>query len=238
VKARDRVLEVGAGLGSLTVALAATGARVTAIEFDRALIPALEEVLEPLRNVRLEVGDAMRVDWDSLLGGDGWKMVSNLPYNLSVPLVADLLAGAPSIGSYLVMVQREVGERLAAGAGEEGYGAVSLRVAFRARAELVRRVPASVFWPEPNVESVLVRLSPRPAPVDADEGALFRVVEEGFAERRKTMTNALKRIGLDASSAVRFLKAAEIDPLARAEQLDLADFARITTVLVREAALP
>jgi len=231
------VLEVGAGLGSLTVALAATRAEVLAVELDRALVPALEEVLASFPNVRLEIGDAMRMDWGSLLEGSGWKMASNLPYNVSVPLLLDLLERVPAIEGYLVMVQREVGERLVAGPGEEAYGAASVRVAYRADAELVRRVPASVFWPRPNVASVLVRLTPRPAMVDVNERALFRVVEEGFAERRKTMGNALRRMGLDRPSASRLLRESGVDPLTRAEDLGLERFAEIADTLVREGVL-
>jgi len=231
------VLEVGAGLGSLTVALAATRAEVLAVELDRALVPALEEVLASFPNVRLEIGDAMRIDWGSLLEGSGWKMASNLPYNVSVPLLLDLLERVPAIEGYLVMVQREVGERLVAGPGEEAYGAASVRVAYRADAELVRRVPASVFWPRPNVASVLVRLTPRPAMVDVNERALFRVVEEGFAERRKTMGNALRRMGLDRPSASRLLRESGVDPLTRAEDLGLERFAEIADTLVREGVL-
>lgn len=233
----DRVLEVGAGLGSLTVGLAASGAKVLAVEIDRALVPALEEVLAPFPNVRLEIGDAMRMDWGSLLEGSGWKMVSNLPYNVSVPLLLDLLERVPAIEGYLVMVQREVGERLVAGPGEEAYGAASVRVAYRADSELVRRVSASVFWPRPEVASVLLRLVPRPAGIDVDERALFRVIDEGFAERRKTMSNALRRMGADRSSAARLLRASGVDPLSRAEDLGLERFAAIANALVREGAL-
>lgn len=231
------MLEVGAGFGSLTVVLAATSAEVLALELDRALVPALEEVLAPFPNVRLEICDAMRVGWGPLLEGSGWKMVSNLPYNVSVPLLLDLLERVPAIGSYLVMVQREVGERLVAEPGEDAYGAASVRVAYRADAEIVRRVPASVFWPRPAVSSVLVRLVPRRAPVDVDEKALFRVVEEGFAERRKTMSNALRRMGLDRSSAARLLEDSGVGPLSRAEDLGLERFAAIANVLMREAVL-
>ncbi len=188
VGAGDRVLEVGAGLGSLTVALAAAGADVLAVEFDRALVAALEEVLAPFPNARLVVGDAMRMDWGALLDADGWKMVSNLPYNVAVPLLIDLLDRVPRISGYLVMVQREVGERLVARAGDEAYGAVSVRVAYRADASLVRRVPSSVFWPKPNVGSALVRITPRPAPVGVHERAVFRVVEEAFAEGFGSLT--------------------------------------------------
>ncbi len=191
------MIEVGAGLGSLTVALAAAGASVVAVEVDRGLLAALEEVVEPWPDVTVRSTDAMRTDWASELPGEGWKMVSNLPYNVAVPLVAGMLEGVPQIGSFLVMVQREVGERLAAAPGDDAYGAVSVRVAYRAEASLGRRVPAAVFWPRPGVDSVLVRLVRRgEPPVAVDPDRLFRVVNEGFAERRKTMRNALRRLGL------------------------------------------
>ena len=233
----DRVLEVGPGLGSLTVALAAMGARVLAVELDRALVPALREVLAPFPAVRLEVGDAMKMDWEAALPTGDWTMVSNLPYNVAVPLLVNMLDGGPRITEYLVMVQREVGERLTAQPGEDAYGAASIRVAYRARAELVRRVPADVFWPRPKVESVTVRLTPRPAPVDADRAALFRVIDEGFAERRKTMGNALRRLGLDAPSAARVLSDSGVEPDVRAERLGLPEFARIAQALQREGVL-
>ncbi len=221
------MLDVGAGLGSLTVALAEAGSDVIAVELDRALVPALREVVAPFPRVRIEVGDALRMDWPSVLSAGTWRMASNLPYNVAVPLVLDLLERVRAIESYVVMVQREVGERLAAGPGEEGYGAVSVRVAYRAKAAILRRVPASVFWPRPRVESVLVALSPREAPVEVEPARLFRVVEEGFAERRKTMRSALRRMGFDTSGAGRVLERCGVDPRARAETLSLEDFARI-----------
>jgi 16S rRNA (adenine1518-N6/adenine1519-N6)-dimethyltransferase len=128
----------------------------------------------------------------------------------------------------VVMVQREVGERLVAKVGDGGYGAVSVRVAFRATTELLRRVPPDVFWPRPNVESLIVRLDRRAAPaVEVDEHDLWRVVNAGFAERRKTMRNALRRLGLSPGEAERTLAACEIPVDARAEELDLEAFARL-----------
>ncbi len=121
----DRVVEIGAGLGSLTLALAETGATVTAIEIDSRLVPALRSVVEPAGAAVVE-GDALRLDWDALLGDGPWALVANLPYNVATPLVADLLDGVPAIRRMLVMVQREVGERLAAGPGDDAYGAVSV----------------------------------------------------------------------------------------------------------------
>jgi 16S rRNA (adenine1518-N6/adenine1519-N6)-dimethyltransferase len=234
----DLVLEVGAGLGSLTVPLAEAGCRVLAVEVDRGLANALREVVAPYPNVRIEVADAMRLDWSSTLGAGRWSMVSNLPYNVSVPLVLELLETAPAIDRYVVMVQREVGERLVAGPGAEGYGAVSVRVAYHADARVVRRVPADVFWPRARIDSVLVRLEPLPPAVEVDRVALFAVVNEGFAERRKTMANALRRLGQDPASATAVLRSAGLDPSVRAEQLGLDGFARITETMLERGWTP
>jgi 16S rRNA (adenine1518-N6/adenine1519-N6)-dimethyltransferase len=232
------VLEVGAGLGSITVALADAGCAVLAVEFDRRLTPALREVVSEYGNVRVEQLDAMRLDWDALLGDGRWTMVSNLPFNISVPLMVELLERVPQIGRYLVMVQKEVGERFVAGPGEDAYGTVSVRVAYHADAQLVRRIPAAVFWPRPNVDSVLVRILPRRPPVDVDRVPLFAVVDEAFAERRKTMANALRRLGLGLEDANRVLKAGGIDPSTRPERLGLEDFAGVATSLLAEGWRP
>ncbi len=226
------MLEVGAGLGSLTVALAGAGARVLAVETDRGIARALEEVVGPFPDVRVVEADAMRADWSALLEPGPWAMVSNLPYNVSVPLLLDLLEGVPAIDRFLVMVQLEVGERLVAPPGDPSYGAVSVRVAYHADARLLRRVPADVFWPRPRIDSVLVTLARREPPVDVDRAALFRVVDEGFAERRKTMGNALRRLGLDADAAADAMRATGLEPSTRAERLGLPEFARIARHLL------
>ena len=139
------MLEIGAGLGSLTVVLARTGADVLAMEVDPRLIPALREAVSGFERVRVIEGDAMRTEWPSLLRGDGWVVVANLPYNVAVPVVMGILQDAPMVDRMLVMVQREVGERLAAGPGDARYGAVSVRMAFRAEARVIRSVSRSVF---------------------------------------------------------------------------------------------
>jgi 16S rRNA (adenine1518-N6/adenine1519-N6)-dimethyltransferase len=230
-----RIVEVGAGLGSLTVALAAAGTEVLAVEFDRALLPALHEVVDGLPSVRVLDADAMKLDWVAELGDGEWTMAANLPYNIATPLVLDLLEGVPAIRTFVVTVQREVGERWAAVPGEEGYGAVSVKVAYRARASVVRRVPPSVFWPRPGVDSVVVRLERLDAPpVDVNPEALRRVVDAGFAERRKTMRNALVRLGVDRGRAAVVLARAGVAPRARAEELDLAALARVTTAVAEE----
>jgi 16S rRNA (adenine1518-N6/adenine1519-N6)-dimethyltransferase len=222
----DRVVEIGPGLGSLTLALAETGAAVTAVELDRHLLPALRSVVEPV-GVRVVQGDAMRLDWDDLLGpldpDHPWALVANLPYNVATPLVLELLARVPAIERMLVMVQREVAERLAAGPGSRAYGIPSVKVAYRAEAEVVGRVPPTVFIPPPRVASALVRVRRLPAPaVDVDADRLFRLVEAGFGQRRKMLRRALAGL-VDAEGFAR----AGVPPDARAEQIDLAAWARL-----------
>jgi 16S rRNA (adenine1518-N6/adenine1519-N6)-dimethyltransferase len=236
VTADSRVVEIGAGLGSLTLALAETGAGVTAVEIDRHVLPVLRAQVEPL-GVRVVEADALTLDWPELLeGGSGpgdrsWTLVANLPYNVAVPLVVRVLEEAPQVSSLLVMVQREVGERLAARAGDEAYGAVSVKVAYWADATVVGRVPASVFIPKPRVESVLVRLVRRAAdpegrpprgPGDPDYERLFAVVRAGFAHRRKML-----RRSLDGVVQPQAFEEAGIAPTARAEELALADWRRL-----------
>ncbi|MFN2590662.1 MAG: 16S rRNA (adenine(1518)-N(6)/adenine(1519)-N(6))-dimethyltransferase RsmA [Actinomycetota bacterium] len=228
----DRVLEIGAGLGSLTLALAETNADVVAVELDRSLVSAVQEAVHGRPNVRLVVGDGLRAGWDEMLPEPGgWVMVANLPYNVAVPVVMRALDEEPRIQRFVVMVQREVGERLVARPGDREYAGVSVRVAYRCEAKLIRRVPASVFWPRPSVESVLVSMVRRPPPFEVDEDVLWRVVRESFAQRRKTMRNAVVRLGIPRDGADALLESVGIAPGARAEELDLPAFARLTQAL-------
>jgi 16S rRNA (adenine1518-N6/adenine1519-N6)-dimethyltransferase len=224
----SRVLEIGAGLGSLTLALAETGARVVAVEADRHLVPVLRSVVEP-QGVEVVEGDALAIDLAALLeasGGGRWNLVANLPYNIATPLVLRTLVEVPAVSNLLVMVQREVGERMAAGVGDPAYGAVSVRVAYFARAELAGRVPASVFVPRPRVESVLVRLTRRDGPaVDpalVTYERLDAVVRAGFAHRRKMLRRSLAGV-VEPEAFV----AAGVRPDARAEELDVAAWGRL-----------
>jgi 16S rRNA (adenine1518-N6/adenine1519-N6)-dimethyltransferase len=219
----ERVVEVGPGVGSLTVALADVGVHVCAIELDRHLIPILEEVVAD-RDVEVVHDDAMRVDWRARLGDEPWVMVANLPYNVATPLVIGVLESAPMVERILVMVQREVGERMAASAGDAAYGAVSVKVAYYATARVVGTVSPNVFVPKPKVESALVRLvrHDRPPVSVSDVDAMFDLVRAGFATRRKTLRNTLDG-RVDADQFAR----AHVDPQARAETLSLADWARL-----------
>lgn len=194
------------------------------MEVDPRLVAALKEVTEGLP-VRVVHADALRAHWRELLSDGRRSMASNLPYNVAVPVLMNLLEGAPEVDPFVVMVQREVGERLAAGPHAPAFGAVSLRVAYRARVRVLRRVPPEVFWPEPNVESVVLRVDRHPPPVRVDERALFRLIDEGFAQRRKTMAGALVRLGIERGQAVEALRAAGLDPRVRAEALGLPELA-------------
>jgi len=227
VGASDRVLEIGAGVGSLTLALLERGCRVLAIEFDRKLAPALAHVVEGHGDVRIVTGDALALDLAQLLGDGPWRCVSNLPYNVATPVVMRLLEAVPSVGSAVVMVQREVGERLAAAPGSSAYGAVSVRVAFYAHAKIIGMVPRTVFVPVPRVDSALVELVRRDVPpVDVpSRERLFELVRAGFAHRRKMLRRTLRSVLGERTSVV--LTEAAIDPRARAESLDLEQWAAL-----------
>lgn len=220
----DHVLEIGAGLGCLTLALAETGAEVVAVEVDSGLVPLLREVVGAASNVEVLHVDARRLDWDDLARrASEWCLVANLPYNVATPLVADILDEHPIVTRMLVMVQREVAERLCAGVGDDAYGAVSVKVAYWAEARIVADVAPTVFLPEPRVTSALVDIRRRPTPtVAADPESLFALVRAGFATRRKTLRRALAgRVAPEAFDI------AGVRPESRAEELDLAAWARL-----------
>ena len=231
VQPGDRVVEVGPGLGSLTLALCQAGARVRAVELDRRLAGVLQEVVRDY-DVDVVVADALEVDWPELLRDDDrWTMVSNLPYNVATPVVMRALETAPMIDRFLVMVQREVGERLAAVPGTKAYGAVSVKVAYYARADVVGTVPPAVFVPKPKVDSALVRLQRHASPpvAVADPERMFELVRAGFATRRKMLRRALgSTFVLEAPDrADSVFRRAGIDPSARAETLTLSQWAAL-----------
>ncbi|MDQ1511400.1 MAG: rRNA (adenine1518-N6/adenine1519-N6)-dimethyltransferase, partial [Actinomycetota bacterium] len=235
VKPGDRVVEVGPGLGSLTLALCEAGATVRAVELDHRLADALATVVAG-QPVEIVQADALTVDWAELLADhEHWIMVSNLPYNVATPVLIGALERAPMIDRFLVMVQREVGERLAAIPGTKAYGAVSVKVAYYARAELVGSVPASVFVPKPKVVSALVRLERRPEPMIAvdDPERMFELVRAGFSTRRKMLRRVLSaELGGNAEAT---LRQAGIDPAARAETLELPEWAALAQTVTTGA---
>lgn len=222
----DRVVEIGPGVGSLTRGLVTVAREVIAVEIDAGLVRLLTDTLGDLPQLRIVHADATAVDLDALAGGP-FRVVANLPYHLATALVLRML-DCRHVTDLFVMVQREVGWRWTARPGSPHYGAVSVKLALRADVELVRPIPPQVFHPVPKVESVTVRLRPRPP--DPDRDRITAVVEAAFAQRRKTLRNALaSRFG--RLSAERALAAAHIPPQARAETLSLEDFRRLAHAL-------
>jgi len=221
----EEILEIGAGLGSLTLGLLGAAERVVALEKDERLAALLLEVVEGGR-VEVVVGDALKVDLGSF---DATKSVSNLPYSVAARVVLKVLAEAPRIEELTVMVQKEVGERLAASPGTRVYGASSVLVAAHADATILGRVSRRAFWPVPNVDSVVVRLRRRPAPAGA--GNLGDVVRAAFSQRRKSLRNSLSSVAGGTEAAVAALTEAGVAPQARAEELGLAEFVSVGRAL-------
>lgn len=231
---QDQVVEIGAGLGSLTLALAGTGARVTALEIDRHLVPLLEERVRPA-GVEVVCADAMEVDWERLTSGGGrWLVVGNLPYNIATGLVMRVIESASAVGRILVMVQSEVAERLVAKPGDAARGAVSVRLSYWATASTLARFPPDVFLPRPKVSSSLVLIERLPVPlVDVEYARLCGVVRAGFAQRRKMLRRSLGAILSEEE-----ITAAGVRPEARAEELDLESWARLTRCTYESALRP
>ena len=230
----DVVLEVGPGLGSLTLALLPACRALVAVEIDPVLaarLPATAAERAPELADRLHVvlADAMRVTAADLPVLPT-AVVANLPYNVAVPVVLHLMAELPSLVKGLVMVQAEVADRMAAGPGSKVYGVPSVKLAWYADARRAGAVPRSVFWPVPNVDSALVAFKRRPELLSTvDRKALFTLVDAAFAQRRKTLRAALAGWAGSAADAERRLVAAGVDPSARGEQLSVTDFARIAS---------
>ena len=230
----DHVVEIGAGLGSLTLALADTGAHLTAVEVDAGVVPVLRGVIAEagLTDVRVVEADAMTVDWTELLDPSvegGWTLVANLPYNVGTPLVCDVLDEVHHVTRILVMVQREVAERFAAAPRTGAYGAISVKAAYWGTARIVGHVPATVFFPRPNVESALVEITRR-TPPDIAPGPLFELVRTAFGQRRKMLRKSLSGV----VSADEFA-AAGVAETARPEELDVDAWVRLTAVIHPDA---
>jgi 16S rRNA (adenine1518-N6/adenine1519-N6)-dimethyltransferase len=227
----DVVLEVGPGLGSLTLALLEAGAEVTAVEIDPLLAGALADTVAayaPAGHARLRVVEADALTVTDLPGPAPTHLVANLPYNVSVPVVLRALEDFPSVQRVLVLVQLEVAERLAATPGGKVYGVPSVKARWYADVVQAGTVPRSVFWPVPNVDSGLVELVRREPPAAPTlRRAVFACIDAAFAQRRKTLRAALAGWAGSPAEAERLLVAAGVDPGARGEQLDVADFARV-----------
>jgi 16S rRNA (adenine1518-N6/adenine1519-N6)-dimethyltransferase len=240
LQADDVVLEVGPGLGSLTLGLLAAGHTVTAVEIDPVLAAALPgTVAVHLADAPLTVvtADALRIH--TLPGAAPTALVANLPYNVAVPVVLHLLGALPSLRTGLVLVQAEVADRLAAPPGSKVYGVPSVKTAWYATASRAGAVSRSVFWPVPNVDSGLVRLvRHEPPAVDVDRPAVFSVIDAAFAQRRKMLRPALANWAGSAANAEDILRTAGIDPTARGETLTITQFTQIAAVAARTGDPP
>ena len=230
LEAAEHVLEVGPGLGSLTLGLLAAGHPVTAVEVDPVLAAALPgTVADRFADAALTVvtGDALRLE----IPDAPTALVANLPYNVAVPVVLHLLQSVPSLQRGLVLVQAEVAERLAAPPGSKAYGVPSVKLAWYCASARAGSVGRTVFWPVPNVDSGLVRMVRRAPPATtATREEVFAVVDAAFAQRRKTLRAALAGWAGSAAAAEQLLRAAGIDPTARGETLDVAAYARLAAV--------
>lgn len=233
----DVALEIGPGLGSLTLGLLEVARHVTAVEIEDSLAAQLPETAAmrlPGSEQRLRVlhADALRVD--RLPEPAPTTVVANLPYNVSVPVLLHLLATFPSLQRGLVMVQLEVADRLVAAPGSKVYGVPSVKMAWYCAAKRVGTVPPSVFWPAPNVESGLVQLVRRDPPVTtASREQVFEVIDAAFAQRRKMLRSALSGLTGSSAAASAVIEAAGLDPTLRGEALTVSDFARIAEGLHR-----
>jgi 16S rRNA (adenine1518-N6/adenine1519-N6)-dimethyltransferase len=231
----DVVVEVGPGLGSLTLAMVDQVSRIVAIEVDPVLAAALPETLTsfaPDHADRVEAiaADALRVA--EIPGPPPTALVANLPYNVSVPVLLHLLALLPSLERGLVMVQAEVADRLAAVPGSKVYGVPSVKAAWYAEVRRAGSVGRNVFWPAPNVDSGLVAWTRREPPTTAaSRTEVFSVVDAAFAQRRKALRGALRTLAGSADAAEAALRKAGIDPMARGESLTVTDFARLAEAL-------
>lgn len=234
-------LEIGPGIGALTEKLAQTAGVVRAVEIDQRLIPILEEVLEPYENVKVHHGDVLKVDLHELFRQEfadvaKVSVVANLPYYVTTPILMKLLEEKLPLENIVVMIQKEVAERMAAAPGSKDYGSLSIAVQYYSEPKLVCIVPHTVFIPQPNVASAVIRLAVREEPPVhvEDEGFFFEVVQASFAQRRKTIANNLKGRFFPGEGRERLeqlLQEAGIEPSRRGETLSIEEYAKLSNVL-------
>lgn len=236
----DCVLEIGPGIGTMTQYLAERAGSVVAVEIDKALIPILEETLQDYDNVTVINDDILKVDINRLVeeknGGRPIKVVANLPYYITTPIIMGLFESRVPLKSITIMVQKEVADRMQVGPGTKDYGALSLAVQYYAKPEIVANVPPNCFIPRPNVGSAVIRLtSYEEPPVQVkDEKKMFALIRASFNQRRKTLVNGLGNAGLPGitkESAAAALAQMGLSPTVRGEALTLEQFARLSDLL-------
>ena len=234
------VLEIGPGFGVLTKRLCETGKKVVSVEIDRRLIPVLEYTLADFDNVEILEQDILKTDVRALInekfGGEKISVAANLPYYITTPIITKLIEDRLPLKNIVIMVQKEVAERIAAKPGKKDYGAISVLCQYYTEPRLVTVVPAGSFYPAPKVDSAVLcmRVLDKPAIEVADEKCFFKVVKASFAQRRKTLLNCLSNgFGLDKQPLSDLLESIGIDPKIRGEKLGLAEFARISDALCK-----
>ncbi len=236
----DFVLEIGPGIGTLTQYLAEAAGEVVSVEIDRLLIPILSETMRDYPNVTVVQGDILKVDLEALTAGKTkgrpLKVVANLPYYITTPILLSLFEGSIPLESITVMVQKEIADRMQAGPGSKDYGALSLVVQYYSEVRIAAHVPPNCFLPRPTVESAVLSLKRRPVPPVAclDEALLFRVIRAAFNQRRKTLKNALANAeaGFEKETVGRAIERLGWDESVRGEALTLSEFALLTDALV------
>ena len=227
--AGEPVLEIGPGIGTLTQGLAQSGAAVTAVELDRRLLEVLDTTLAQYNNVRIIHGDVLKVNIPEIMNHKPFKVVANLPYYITTPIIMSLLEMKLPIERLVVMVQREVAERMVEQPGTKAYGALSVAVQYYTEPSIVMDVPPRAFMPAPEVTSAVIccRLREKPPVEVADEKLFFRVVKAAFAQRRKTFSNTMKTTGLDKETIASVLAKANIDGARRGETFSLQELADV-----------
>lgn len=230
----DTVLEIGPGIGTLTQALAKTGCRVLAVEIDARLVKVLHKTLEYYDNVRILHNDIMKVDISREIGAPSCKVVANLPYYITTPIIMKLLEDKLPITTLVTMVQKEVAERMTARPGGKEYGALSVAVQYYTQPKIEFIVGPQNFIPPPAVDSAVIRCDVRsePAVTPIDEKVFFRVVKAAFAQRRKTLTNSLQGTGVSKKQVLQILSNTGIDGQRRGETLSLEEFKVLADSLV------
>lgn len=226
----DYVIEIGPGVGTLTKELLKRAKKVTSIELDEKLIPILQEELKDFDNFDIVHKDALKVDFNKLIGEEtSVKVVANLPYYVTTPIIANLLNGNYNIKSITIMIQKEVGERIDAEPSTKDYGAFSLLVQYYCDTKIIRHVPPSSFIPAPKVDSIVIRLDKlkEPRVQVKSEKLFFNVIRQSFNMRRKTLWNAMKNIGLDKEKLAMGFENAGIEPTRRGETLSIEEFANL-----------
>jgi len=236
LKREDFIFEIGAGFGELSRALAKEAGRVIALEVDKDLVSILRETLADCPNLKVIAGDILKINLEEVLDKDyEWKIVANLPYYLTTPIINRLLKSRLKLNCLILMLQREVAERILAHPGTKAYGALSILVQYYTHPELILPVKKTCFYPQPKVDSALIKLKPRRTKVKIkDESLFFSLVKASFQMRRKTLLNALVRaenLSFSKEEIEKVLGLANIDPRQRGETLSLEEFGEISNLL-------